>query len=119
MAGSTATKRANAQLDKSYKRATGEIDDRKGAKVKPGDIVTAVFLLIAAKSFNDQCEATHGISPYKSAKKAIGDGVWAIRNALSRLIGGKGGGGGRGRGDNRTTAGRKQFKGKGRKVGKK
>ena len=57
MAGSTATKRANAQLDKSYKRATGEIDDRKGAKVKPGDIVTAVFLLIAAKSFNDQCEA--------------------------------------------------------------
>ena len=46
MGGSTATKRHNAQLEKSYKRATGVKDERKGPQVQPGTIVTAAFLLV-------------------------------------------------------------------------
>ena len=42
----TAVKRNNAQLDKSYKRATGVKDERKQPRVPPGTIVTAAFLLV-------------------------------------------------------------------------
>ena len=47
MGGSTATKRHNAQLERSYKRATGVKDERKGPRVQPGAIVSAAFLLVS------------------------------------------------------------------------
>ena len=47
MAGSHATtSRHNTTLTKQYKRATGVKDERKGARVKPGAIVTAAFLAV-------------------------------------------------------------------------
>jgi hypothetical protein len=49
MGASTATKRHNGKLEKSYKRATGAKDERKGPMVQPGAIVKTAFLLVSKR----------------------------------------------------------------------
>ena len=112
------SKRQNAMLERSYKKATSVRDERKGAYVNPTRVIEAAFLFFALKALNNHCESTHGISPWREAKKTVGDAVRRTRRWLSRLISPHGDGGGHGGGSKGGT-GKKRFAGKGKRLGKK
>ena len=121
---SSGSKRQNAHLDKSYKRAVGIADERREAFINPTRIIEAAFLLIALVALDTHSQSTHGVSPLREVKTRV-VGAWrGARRWLSRTISpgsagrASGGGGGRGAKSNSST-GKKQFKGKGRKLGKK
>ena len=44
------SKRQNAMLERSYKKATGVRDERKGAYVNPTRVIEAAFLFFALKA---------------------------------------------------------------------
>jgi hypothetical protein len=117
MAGSNG-KRRNVHLEKSYSKATGIKDDRKHALVDPTRVIEWAFLILALRAINNQVETTHGVSPWREGKKCAGNAVRRVRSWLARIVnpGYAGTGGGTGRGN---VNSKKQFKGKGRKVGKK
>jgi hypothetical protein len=117
MAGSGG-KRRNAQLEKSYSKATGIKDDREHAFVDPTRVIEWAFLLLALRAINNQVESTHGVSPWGEGKKFVGNAVRRARSWLARIVnpGYAGSGGRNGRGN---VNSKKSFKGKGRKVGKK
>ena len=63
------SKRQNAMLERSYKKATGVRDERKGAYVNPTRVIEAAFLFFALKALNNHCESTHGISPLEGGEE--------------------------------------------------
>ena len=114
MAGSGG-KRRNAQLEKSYSKATGIKDDREHAFVDPTRVIEWAFLLLALRAINNQVESTHGVSPWGEGKKFVGNAVRRARSWLARIVNpGYAGSGGR---NGRGNVNSKKFKGKGRKVG--
>ena len=114
MAGSGG-KRRNAQLEKSYSKATGIKDDRERAFVDPTRVIEWAFLLLALRAINNQVESTHGVSPWGEGKKVVGSAIRRARSWLARIVNpGYAGSGGR---NGRGNVNSKKFKGKGRKVG--
>ena len=97
----SSTKRNNAQLDRSYKRARGIKDDRRGPKVDPNTILRIAFIAMGLKAL------AHG-------KRLAVDAIRDVRSAFSRMLAPKSGGG---RGD-RGRPNSRSFKGKGKRLGK-
>jgi hypothetical protein len=118
MAGSSG-KRRNAQLEKSYSKATGIADDRSHSFVDPTRVIEWAFLLLALRAVNNQVESVHGVSPVKELKNIVGNGVRSIRSWLVRIVnpGYAGSGGKNGRGN--LGSNKKKFNGKGKRLGKK
>jgi hypothetical protein len=80
---------------------------------------------IGLKAFNTHVEDTHGVSPWSEAKRCVVGGVQKMRRTLSRLIAGRPGGGGNGgrgnvgsKSSGSKGSGGKNFKGTGKKLGK-
>lgn len=119
MAGGSSGTRRNAQLEKSYVKATGIADDRDTAMVDPTRVIEWAFLVLALRAINNHVESVHGVSPWREGKKCLGTGVRRVRSWLARVVnpGQKGGAGGNGRGNVGSSA--KKFGGKGKKLGKK
>ena len=110
----SSTKRNNAQLDRSYKRARGIKDDRRGPKVDPNTILRIAFIAMGLKALNEHVKRTHGINAFAHGKRLAVDAIRDVRSAFSRMLAPKSGGG---RGD-RGRPNSRSFKGKGKRLGK-
>ena len=110
----SSTKRNNAQLDRSYKRALGINDDRRGPKVDPNTILRIAFIAMGLKALNEHVKRTHGINAFAHGKRLVVDAIRDVRSAFSRMLAPKSGGG---RGDLGRPNSR-SFKGKGKRLGK-
>ena len=97
----SSTKRNNAQLDTSYKRARGIKDDRRGPKVDPNTILRFAFIAMGLKALNEHVKRTHGINAFAHGKRLVVDAIRDVRSAFSRMLAPKSGGG-RGDGDGPT-----------------
>lgn len=110
----SSTKRNNAQLDRSYKRARGIKDDRRGPKVDPNTILRIAFIAMGLKALNEHVKRTHGINAFAHGKCLLVNAIRDVRSAFSRMLAPKSGGG---RGD-RGRPNSRSFKGNGKRLGK-
>ena len=112
--GTMSSKRNNSQLDRSYKKARGIKDDARGPKVDPTTILNIAFMAIGLKALNEHVKQTHGINVFQHGKRLVVGAIRDVRSAVSRMLAPKSGGG---KGD-RGRPNSRNFKGKGKRLGK-